>query len=309
MYHYWLFTVFISKTELQSHMLAWIRSHYKTLLLFLVCFGAFILFEARQQLFYALNFNNGQTPNVSFLEVLTGGLYRWLIWAVLAVPVVMYALRKPVRSMDIRQIVSYAGIILGTLFLNLVFITLNTIWRGGGTYSDFGSLLEFYFYHKAPIIFVALVFLTMLVHFFRNQEALELSIQEMGSLKYSNQQLYEQLKSEQMNDEAMVIQVKVGNRVKMVPLESIVWIEADDYCVRIHDDQGRAYTLRSTMKALEQRLPDQQFVRVHRKALVNQSEVKEYVFGNKPQVILHNGTQIPLAQSRIKEVRSLLQSV
>ncbi len=288
---------------------SWVRSNYRTLILAVLCFAGFIVFEAFQQLFYARNFNNGATPDVSFMDVFTGGLHRWMIWSALAVPMVWHSWKLPLKELNLKHLWRYALLIVLVLFLNLLLITVDNVWRFGDLTNDFALQFEFYFYHKAPMIFVALVFLVILVHFFKNQQELSLSIQEMGSLKYSNQQLYEQLKNETLADEAMVIQVKVGNRVKLVPLESIVWIEADDYCVRIHDESGRAYTLRSTMKALEQRLPASQFMRVHRKALVNLSAVKEYVFGAKPMIILNQGTEIPLAQSRIKDVRSTLQGV
>jgi len=288
---------------------SWVRSNYRTLILAVLCFAGFIVFEAFQQLFYARNFNNGSTPNATFMDVFTGGLHRWTIWLVLALPMVWFSLKWPLKELNLKYLGRYALLIVVMLFLNLTLITFDNIWRFGDLTRDFAPQFEFYFFHKAPMIFVALVFLTILVHFFRKQEELALSISEMGSLKYSNQQLYEQLKSETIRDEAMVIQVKVGNRVKLVPLQSIVWIEADDYCVRIHDEHGKAYTLRSTMKALEEKLPGQTFVRVHRKALVNMTEVREYAFGPKPVIILNNGTEIPLAQSRIKEVRSMLQSV
>lgn len=288
---------------------SWVRSNYRTLILAILCFGGFIFFEAHQQLFYTRNFNNGNPSDATLWTVFIGGLYRWMIWLVLAVPVVLFVLKQPLKKLGVKSITNYTMLVAGILFLNLALVTLNNVWQSETFYADFPEAFEFYFFHKAPIIFVALVFLVILVHFFKSQEELSLSIQEMGSLKYSNQQLYEQLENETLNDEAMVIQVKVGNRVKLVPLESVVWIEADDYCVRIHDESGRAYTLRSTMKALEQRLPASQFMRVHRKALVNLSAVKEYVFGSKPMIILNEGTEIPLAQSRIKDVRSLLQGV
>lgn len=288
---------------------SWIRAHYRTLILATLCFGGFIFFEAHQQLFYARNFTNGNPVTATLWGVFVGGFYRWMIWLVLAVPLVLFVLRHPIKQLGVKSITNYAVLVAGVLFLNLALITLNNVWQSPTFSADFSEIFTFYFFHKAPIIFVALIFLTILVHFFKNQGELSLSIQEMGSLKYTNQQLYEQINDEAMKDETMVIQVKVGNRVKLVPLESIVWIEADDYCVRIHDQSGRSYTLRSTMKALEQRLPASQFMRVHRKALVNLSAVKEYAFGSKPMIILNQGTEIPLAQSRVKELRNTLQGV
>lgn len=286
----------------------WLQLNRRLVLLAVTFFLGFIAFEARQQLFYAENFNNGQSVDVGFWYFLKTGLYRWLIWIALAIPAVLFLIRNRFRHINAKAVLTYGSLIVVLVLLNLALVSMVNAWGSDSFYSSFSEALGFYFFHKAPIILASLVFLVLLVEFCLKREALHLSIEELGSLKYTNQQLYEQIKDESVQDETMVIQVKVGNRVKLVPLDTIVWIEADDYCVRIHDESGRGYTLRSTMKALEEKLPQTQFLRVHRKAMVNLAAVKEYVFGAKPMIILDGGTEIPLAQSRIKDVRSLLQS-
>jgi hypothetical protein len=286
----------------------WLQMNRRLALLAIVFFLGFIAFEARQQLFYAENFNNGQTVDVGFWYFLKTGMYRWLIWIALAIPAVLFLIRNRQRHINAKTVFIYGSLIVILMLLNLVLVSMVNAWSSDDFYASFSEAFGFYFFHKAPIILASLVFLILLIEFCLKREALQLSIEELGSLRYTNEQLYEQIKDESLRDETMVIQVKVGNRVKLVPLDTIVWIEADDYCVRIHDQSGRGYTLRSTMKSLEEKLPQPQFLRVHRKAMVNLSAVKEYVFGAKPMIVMNEGTEIPLAQSRVKDVRSLLQS-
>ena len=251
----------------------WIQTHYKSLLIALGCFIAFVVFEAFQQLFYAENFNNGVPMDVTFSEVLKGGMLRWGLWLATSVGLVYYVSKSPIRS----------GYIIRQIF-------------------------QFYFFHKAPIVFVFLVVVILLVHFFQYKSEIEVYIQELGDLENTNSKLYKQIKSTESNvmDTAKVIQVRVGNRSQIVPLEHIVWIEADDYCVKIHDQKGKAYTLRNSLKSLEEKLPSDYFQRIHRRSIVNLKFVERIEWGASASVTMQNGPELPLAQSRIKSVKAAM---
>jgi two-component system LytT family response regulator len=62
--------------------------------------------------------------------------------------------------------------------------------------------------------------------------------------------------------------VRDGSRRLLIPHDDIVWIEAEDYCARIHL-QGRTLLVRESLSALSRALDDGPFVRVHRSAIVN----------------------------------------
>lgn len=62
--------------------------------------------------------------------------------------------------------------------------------------------------------------------------------------------------------------VKVDSLLHNVKLDSILWIEAYGDYVKINTDQKMLMVL-STLKAVESKLPESQFVRVHRSFLVN----------------------------------------
>ena len=280
----------------------WAQENYKALLIAALCFTAFIFFEARQQMFYMENFNNGIPVSESFWDILKSGTYRWLIWVGLSIPMILILLKYRMKEINGKGLLISAGLILGVLILNLAVVTALHIWRNGSSLSAFQELFEFYFYHKAPIILAASTFLVVLLNFFLSQEALQLKIQELGSLKYSDERLYQSEKKD-LDDQEMVIQVKVGHRLKLVPISSINWIEADDYCVKIHDHSGNSFTMRSSLKAFEQKLPEHTFGRVHRKAIVNFTRVKELDMTNAPEAILEDGTRVPVAQARVKQLR------
>jgi two-component system LytT family response regulator len=105
------------------------------------------------------------------------------------------------------------------------------------------------------------------------------------------------------------VMVRVGGRVNLVRVEDIDWIEADDYCARLHV-KGRAYLLRQTMRQLEQQLDPHQFVRVHRSSIVRIDclrTLEPYVKGSHV-LTLHDGTRLTLSRARRGALEAALGS-
>jgi DNA-binding LytR/AlgR family response regulator len=67
--------------------------------------------------------------------------------------------------------------------------------------------------------------------------------------------------------------VKVDQRLLSLNLAEILYIEALADYVTIHTEQGK-YTVYSTMKGIESRLPETDFLRVHRSFIVNKKKIQ-----------------------------------
>ena len=93
------------------------------------------------------------------------------------------------------------------------------------------------------------------------------------------------------------IPAKVANRVTLVPVEEIDWIEAADNYVRLHTGDGQ-YGVRETMNNLSEQLDPRQFARVHRSTIVNLSRVKEMLAlpSGDYTVVLEGGTRLTLSR-------------
>jgi two-component system LytT family response regulator len=98
---------------------------------------------------------------------------------------------------------------------------------------------------------------------------------------------------------------KQGDRSVIVPATDIVWIEAEDYYVLVHTPRAR-HIIRATLMSLEERLDPQQFVRVHRAALVNVHEVREVHDAGGLLLVLSDGSRVPVSRARRKHVEPLL---
>lgn len=97
-----------------------------------------------------------------------------------------------------------------------------------------------------------------------------------------------------------------GRRVVMVEIRDIDWIEAADYYVQVHV-RGARHLIRESLQDLGRRL-GHQFVRVHRRALVNVSRIGrlERLEDGELMVVLSDGTRLPVSRSRRREVAQVL---
>ena len=94
----------------------------------------------------------------------------------------------------------------------------------------------------------------------------------------------------------LVIGTPQGWRV--ITYDEIDWIGADDYYVSVCSS-GRRYLLRESMASLEERLDRTQFVRIHRRAIVNIGRVRELrTVDGDPVVVLRDGTRLPVSRRR-----------
>jgi two-component system LytT family response regulator len=94
------------------------------------------------------------------------------------------------------------------------------------------------------------------------------------------------------------IAVKNGNRVILLKVEDIDWVEAADNYVVLHSGNDN-HMQRSTISAMEEKLPPDKFVRISRSAIVNVDRIKELqpLFHGEYVVILRNGTRLTLSRT------------
>jgi two-component system LytT family response regulator len=107
------------------------------------------------------------------------------------------------------------------------------------------------------------------------------------------------------------IAVKERGRVVLVRTDDIDWIEAADYCAKLHAREGE-YVIRESMKSLAARLDPAHFFAVSRSAIVNLDRIREIqsLARGSHIVILNNGTQVTLSRARREALaRQLRQSL
>jgi two-component system LytT family response regulator len=104
------------------------------------------------------------------------------------------------------------------------------------------------------------------------------------------------------------IPVKTGDRVVMLALEEIVWIQSKGDWICLHSETAD-YDCRITMTDIQAKLPGS-FLRVHRNAIVNLAQVSEFILPSSGNafVSLSNGKALPISRSGRSELRQYLLS-
>ncbi|MBT8299580.1 MAG: LytTR family DNA-binding domain-containing protein [Maribacter sp.] len=104
-----------------------------------------------------------------------------------------------------------------------------------------------------------------------------------------------------LKDEDDFVDVTVNFQKKKIYLSSIKWIQAFGDYIKIVTNEGD-FLILSTMKAFLKRMPDNQFVRIHKSFIVNVSKVDNWS-ATKVEV---EGTKLPMSRSRKEELEEVL---
>ena len=98
--------------------------------------------------------------------------------------------------------------------------------------------------------------------------------------------------------------VREGRRTRFVPLSEVDWFEADGNYIIVHA-ADKAYRTRGTVSAIEGVLDPRQFVRIHRRTVVNMDRVREMtpLPGGDGLLMLGDGSTLRLSRTYRSRVR------
>lgn len=103
------------------------------------------------------------------------------------------------------------------------------------------------------------------------------------------------------------IVVKIGAKVKIIPLQDVQYLEADDDYVRIVTPEGQ-FLKNKTMQHFEHILDPAQFVRVHRSYIVHINQITRIEPYQKENhlAVLRDGKQIPVSKTGYSKLKVIL---
>jgi two-component system, LytTR family, response regulator len=103
------------------------------------------------------------------------------------------------------------------------------------------------------------------------------------------------------------IVVKTGSKIKIIPVEDVLFLEASDDYVKIHTKDG-TFLKNKTMAHFESSLDVQQFVRTHRSYIVNIHQVTRIDPYEKESyvAILKSGAKVPVSKTGYVKLRQVL---
>jgi len=112
---------------------------------------------------------------------------------------------------------------------------------------------------------------------------------------------------DEQEDEIHRVVVKSRSRINVIPVEDIIYLEAQDDYVMIYTLQSK-HLKQKTMKFFEAHLPLEDFVRIHRSYIVKLSEIAQMQLYEKESyiVILKNGIKLPVSKSGLPKLKKKL---
>ena len=100
--------------------------------------------------------------------------------------------------------------------------------------------------------------------------------------------------------------IKESGRTVFVPLDEVEYFEASGNYVRVHAGEAH-YRVREKLSTMATRLPERDFVRIHRSVIVNRNLIHELrrSFSGKYLVTLVSGKQVTLSRSHRQQLSNL----
>ena len=112
--------------------------------------------------------------------------------------------------------------------------------------------------------------------------------------------------SKQPNQNQRIV-VKTGSKIKIIPVDDILYLEAADDYVKIHTKDG-AFLKNKTMTHFESALDPELFVRTHRSYMVHVQRITRIEPYEKENflALLATGAQVPVSKAGYTKLKSVL---
>lgn len=124
--------------------------------------------------------------------------------------------------------------------------------------------------------------------------------------------------SERISNLIGLLNVKQSKRFAVPTLEALVMVDAEEilfcesdsaYCKLFFINQVKPMVISKTLKEVEEVLQGCGFCRIHHSYLVNMKFVQKYIRGEGGEVVMSNGTHLPVSRTRKQDFLSLLEKI
>lgn len=96
--------------------------------------------------------------------------------------------------------------------------------------------------------------------------------------------------------------VKRGMKNTLIPLEEVLWFKSENHYTYVCTKDFE-YIYTEPLKNLIGKLNPQQFIQVHRNAIVNNAAIKDIIQGDNMKLVLENGSEVPVSRSNKKVIK------
>ncbi len=125
---------------------------------------------------------------------------------------------------------------------------------------------------------------------------------ERCRIEYEKNKLVETISAQPIPTESKNITIRYKDYIDIIPVEDILHLEAQGSYTIITTMKNEQHTASLNLKEYEIKLPEHGFLRVHHSHIINTSGITKLLRGKTVTILLKNGVEIPIADSRKKEV-------
>lgn len=104
-------------------------------------------------------------------------------------------------------------------------------------------------------------------------------------------------------NEDQAIFVKSDYQNVRIATKDILFIEGFDDYIRIHLDAGKSINTLMSLKSILEKLPEQDFIRIHRSYIVSTNKIQRI----HNQMIQIGNKELPIGKSYVEQIKSLLK--
>ncbi len=143
----------------------------------------------------------------------------------------------------------------------------------------------------------------------RFSEALNKAIKLITNIPPIQQELNGLVKSvEKRNEFLDRVIIKSGQKIQIIPIEAVHYIEAQDDYTMLYTEKGN-FLKQKTMKYFEENLDPKNFPRIHRSYIVKLSLIKQIELLEKEsyQVLLNDGKKLPVSKSGYQNLKEIIK--
>jgi two-component system, LytTR family, response regulator len=140
----------------------------------------------------------------------------------------------------------------------------------------------------------------------RFKQALEKAFEKFKH-KETDQGKIQELINNHLPEKIDRIVVKTGSKIKVIPIQDLIYLEAQDDYVMLYTREGK-YLKQHTMKYFEQVLNPSQFIRIHRSYIINLDELGQIEPYEKEshRVVLKNNVPLPVSKTGYSQLKKVL---
>ena len=119
--------------------------------------------------------------------------------------------------------------------------------------------------------------------------------------------LFSLIESTNKQTQVQKIPLSTSNGLVFVKMADIMFCESSGNYTTFFLNDAKTILVSRQLGEYEKLLPDNDFIRIHDKYIINLSYIKEYVKGNGGEVVLENGKELPVASRRKEDFLSIFE--